>query len=85
MRMLLKEQTTLAVAVAEFIEPLHQRFSGLRIHPISLYEDEDFALEVLVPQDKDIEAVDQVCHEECIAIEDRYGVYLLVRATRAET
>ncbi len=74
----------MAEAVACFIERLHQQYPGLRISPVAPYEDEDFALEVVVPKDRDIEEVEEACHRECIDLEDRYGVYLLAQVKRAD-
>lgn len=77
----LGEQTVLAEAVAHFIERLHERFYDIRIRSIAPYEDEEFALEILVPTGINIEEVEEVSLKECIYLEDHYDVYLLVKAS----
>jgi len=82
MKTLLGEQTVLAEAVTHFIERLHERFSDIRIRSIAPYEDEEFALEILVPTGVNIEEVEEFSLKECIYLEDHYDVYLLVKVSR---
>jgi len=82
MKTLLGEQTVLAEAVTHFIERLHERFSEIRIRSIAPYEDEEFALEILVPTGVNIEEVEEFSLKECIYLEDHYDVYLLVKVSR---
>ena len=65
-----------------FIEQLHERFSEIRIRSIAPYEDEEFALEILVPTGVNIEEVEEFSLKECIYLEDHYDVYLLVKVSR---
>ena len=81
MKTLLGEQTVLAEAVTHFIERLHERFSDIRIRSIAPYEDEEFALEILVPTGVNIEEVEEFSLMECIYLEDHYDVYLLVKVS----
>lgn len=78
----LGEQTILTEAVTNFIGRLHERFSDIRIRPIAPYEDEEFALEILVPPAIELEEVEEFSLKECIYIEDHYDVYLLVKVSR---
>ncbi|MBI5193299.1 MAG: hypothetical protein HZA08_07655 [Nitrospirae bacterium] len=79
----LVEQAVLTEAVTYFIERLHEHFSGIRIRTIAPYEDEEFALEILVPTGINIDEVEEFSLRECIYLEDHYDVYLLVRVVYA--
>ena len=79
----LREQAALTEAVTHFIERLHERFSGIRIRAIAPYEDEEFALEILVPAGINIYEVEEFSLMECIYLEDHYDVYLLARVVYA--
>lgn len=84
MKSMLREQTALAEAVTEFIERFHQKFSGIRIRSITPYEDEDFALEIIVPTGMNTGEVEEFSLQECISLEDRYEVYLLTKVSLME-
>lgn len=79
----LKEQSAVAVAVAQLVDRLHRQFQGLRIQPVTRYEDEDFALEVRVPKELPAEHVEEICHKECMDMEDCYDVYILAMVKQA--
>ena len=79
MKTTLRHQTVLREAVTFYIERLHQKFSGIRVRSISPYEDEDFALEILVPAGINREEVEEFSLQECISLEDRFNVYLLTK------
>lgn len=79
----LKEQSAVAIAVAQLVERLHRQFQGLRIQPVTRYEDEDFALEVRVPKELPAEQGEEICHKECMDKEDRYDVYILAMVKQA--
>lgn len=83
MKTSLGEHTVLTEAVTHFIERLHECFSGIRIRSIAPYEDEEFALEILVPAGINIEKVEEFSLRECIYLEDHYDVYLLARVVYA--
>src|SRR3989337_1624108 len=69
---LVKNRVSLADAVAELVENLHQKYPGIRTKPSSPVEDEDFTIEVEVPQQFSLEEVESECHKECIRLEDKY-------------
>ncbi|MBI5665361.1 MAG: hypothetical protein HZC49_09825 [Nitrospirae bacterium] len=71
------DKTLLADAVAELIETLHQKYAGITTKPVPHIEDEDFALEITVPQSLSIENVETESQKICIALEDKYNVYVL--------
>ena len=68
---------TLAEAVAKFVDALHHIYPGIDIKPISSFEDEDFTFEIAVPKDLPIDEVLDVCHKECIKVEDEYDLFIL--------
>lgn len=67
----------LAEAVAKLVDSLHHRYPGIKIKPISNYEDEDFTVEVTIPKDFPIDQVEETCHKECIKTEDEYDFFIL--------
>ncbi len=67
----------LAEAVAKLVDSLHHKYPGIKIKPISSYEDEDFTLEVSVPKGVPIDQVEETCHKECVKTEDEYDLYIL--------
>lgn len=67
----------LAEAVAKLVDSLHHKYPGIKIKPISNYEDEDFTVEITISKDMSIEQVEEMCHIECIKAEDEYGLYIL--------
>jgi hypothetical protein len=36
--------------VTQFVDSLHRRYSGIKIQPISNYENEDLAFEIAIPR-----------------------------------
>lgn len=79
MKVALQEKSTLAEAVADLIEELHHKFSGIKTQSIIPYEDEDFAIEVTIPTAYNAESVEKECNEKCIELEDKYDVYILAK------
>ncbi|MBI3948896.1 MAG: hypothetical protein HY314_00335 [Acidobacteria bacterium] len=77
------QEKKLAEAVALFVERIHQRYPGVKTAPISVYEDEDFAIEVLIPPELDKGEAHDACLEECIRIEDEHDIYILPRVRHA--
>jgi len=59
----------LAEAVTKMVDSLHSIYPGIKIAPISNYEDEDFTVEILIPKylSKNIEATRK-------QILQRYGI-----------
>lgn len=70
-------EKVLAEAVAKFVDSLHHIYPGIKIRPISSYEDEDFTVELTVAKDIPINQVEETCHMECIKTEDEYDLYIL--------
>ncbi|MBI5141360.1 MAG: hypothetical protein HZA20_04105 [Nitrospirae bacterium] len=77
MKVAVSDNLQIADAVAELVEHLHIKYPGIRTKPVPSIEDEDFALEVEVPDSYELDTVEVECHLECIALEDKYGVYIL--------
>ena len=73
------DERKLAEAVALFVERIHQQYPGVKTTPISVYEDEDFAIEVLIPPELDKDVARDACLKECIRIEDEHEIYILPR------
>jgi hypothetical protein len=73
------QEKKLAEAVALFVERIHQYHPGVKTSPVSVYEDEDFAIEVLIPPELDKDEALDACLKECIRIEDQHDVYILPR------
>ena len=74
-----RDDQRLALAVARFIEDVHQRVPQARLEPMTPYEDEDFTLSVIVPNTVDEEAVLDQCLAASATIEDEMEVYILPR------
>lgn len=68
---------SLAEAVTKVVDSLHHKYSGIKIIPISNYEDEDFTLEIIIPKNLILNQVEKEAHMECIKIEDEYDLFLL--------
>ena len=66
----------LAEAVAKLVDCLHHKYPGIKVKPISNYEDEDFAVEVTIPNNFTIDQVEETCHLECIKTEDEYDMFI---------
>jgi hypothetical protein len=77
MKTLLQDRTIIADAVAEFIETIHQKYPGIKTKTLPPIEDEDFAIELAVPQAVSPGEVEAWSHAECIRLEDKYEVYIL--------
>jgi len=67
----------LAEAVTKLVDSLHHKYPGIKIKPISNYEDEDFTFEIIIPKDLPIDQVEETCHMECIKTEDEYDLFIL--------
>ena len=74
-----RDDQRLALAVARFIEDVHQRVPQARLEPMTPYEDEDFTLAVVIPPNVDEEVVLDQCLAASTAIEDEMEVYILPR------
>ena len=77
-------QETLAEAVTKFIDSLHHKYQGIKIKPISKYEDEDFTFEISIPKDLPIDQVEETCHMECIKAEDEYDLFIFPKVVYAD-
>jgi len=77
------KEKKLAEAVALFVERIHQYYPGVKTSPVSAYEDEDFAIEVLIPPGLDKDEALDACLKECIRIEDQHDVHILPRVRYA--
>ena len=71
MKTLLQDKGSLADAVAELIENLHQKYPGIKTKTVQPIEDEDFAIEVIAPLSFSLEEVETVCQKECIRLEGK--------------
>jgi hypothetical protein len=69
----------LAFAVTRFIVDIHQRIPQARVESITLYENEDFTLAVIVPTGTDEEVVLDQCLAASAAIEGEMEIYILPR------
>jgi len=69
-------EKSLAEAVTKLVDFLHHKYPGIKIKPISNYEDEDFTFEIVIPKGLPIDQVEEVCHRECIKTEDAYDLYI---------
>ena len=67
---------SLAEAVTKLVDSLHNKYSGIKIRPISNYEDEDFTLEIIIPEDLSFDQVEEEVHKECIKVEDEFDLYI---------
>ena len=70
-------EKTLAEAVSKFVDSLHHTYSGIKVKPVSNYEDEDFTFEISIPKDLSIDEVLETCHKKCIQVEDEYDLFIL--------
>ena len=70
-------ERVLAEAVTKLVDFLHHKYPGIKVKPISTYEDEDFTLEVTVPRGVPLDQVEETCHRECLKAEDEYDLYIL--------
>ena len=70
-------EKTLAEAGTKFVDSLHHIYSGIKVKPVSNYEDEDFTFEISIPKDLSIDEVLETCHKECIKVEDEYDLFIL--------
>jgi len=67
----------LAQAVTKVTDSIHRMYQNIQIKPGNSYEDEDFAIEIRIP---DILCVDEVldkCHMECIKAEEEFDICIL--------
>ncbi|MCK4486042.1 MAG: hypothetical protein KAU38_04675 [Desulfobacterales bacterium] len=77
-------EKSLAEAVTKLVDSLHHKYPGIKIKPISNYEDEDFAFEIIIPKDLPIDQVEGACHMECIKTEDEYDLFILPKVVYEE-
>jgi hypothetical protein len=73
----------LAEAVALFVEAMHQAFPAIVTRPIPPYDDEDFTLEVRIPAGMDRDVVLNVCLQQALELEQRFGFVILPRVKAA--
>ena len=74
-----QQEKRLAEAVALFIEAIHQAFPAVATRPISPYDDEDFTLEVRIPEGMDRDEVMNACMQQSLEIEEQFGFVILPR------
>jgi hypothetical protein len=79
-----KHERSLAEAVAILVEEIHRSFPTVSTRPIPPYEDEDFALEVRIPDDMDRNEVMNVCIQHAVDIESKFGFTILTRVKKEE-
>ena len=77
-----KKARSLAEAMAIMVEKIHRSFPGVSTHPIPPYEDEDFTLEVKIPESMDRDEVMNACIQHAMDIEDTFGFTILTRVKR---
>ena len=70
-------EKSLAEAVTKLVDSLHHKYPRIMIKPIFNYEDEDSTFEIAIPKDLPIDQVEEMCHTECIKIEDEYDLFIL--------
>jgi len=75
-------QKSLAEAVTKVVDSLHNKYAGIKINSISNYEDEDFTLEIIIPEEFSSDQVEEVAHTECIKVEDEYNLYIFPKIIR---
>jgi hypothetical protein len=80
-----KREKSLAEAVAILVENIHRSFPAVSTHPIPTYEDEDFALEVKIPEGMDRDMVMNGCIQHAMRIEDAFGFIILTRVRTARS
>jgi len=72
---------TIAIAVAELVEKLHQLFPGAVVKPSEPYEDEDICLIVYSPWDgEELQRIRNQIYELEFEIYDKYEVEAIVKA-----
>jgi len=72
---------TIAIAVAELVEKLHQLFPGAVVKPSEPYEDEDICLIVYGPWDgEELQRIRNQIYELEFEIYDKYEVEAIVKA-----
>jgi hypothetical protein len=79
-----KRERSLAEAVAILVEAIHRSFPSVSTRPIPPYEDEDFTLEVRIPGSMDRNEVMNVCIQQAVDIENKFGVTILTRVKKEE-
>ena len=77
--MRLEEAEFIVKNISNSWDALHHIYPGIKIAPISNYEDEDFTVEIVIPKSFSIDQVEERCHQECIKIEDEYDLFILPR------
>ena len=74
---------SLAEAVTKVVDSLHNKYSGIKIRPISNYEDEDFTLEITIPKNLSFDQVEEEVHKECMKVEDEFDLYIFPKVVRS--
>ena len=80
----LTNNKSLAEAVTKMVNSLHSIYPGIKVAPISNYEDEDFTIEIVIPRHLSIDQVEETCHKKCIKIEDEYDLFILPKVIYEE-
>ena len=73
----------LAEAVALFVEAIHQAFPAVVTRPIPPYDDEDFTLEVRILAGMERDVVLNICLQQALELEQRFGFVILPRVKAA--
>ena len=72
---------TIAIAIAELVEKLHQLLPGVVVKPSEPYEDEDICLAVYGPWDgEELQRIRNQIYELEFEIYDKYEVEVIVKA-----
>ncbi len=74
----------LAEAIAKIVDALHHCYRDIKIKSIPSYEDEDFTLEVRIPENLSEDEVLNRCHMECIRAEDEFDVFILPKVVYSQ-
>jgi hypothetical protein len=68
--------TSLVKVVTQFVDTLHRHYSGIKIQPVSKYENEDLTFEIAIPSRLSLEQVLETCHKECLKAEDEHDLFI---------
>jgi hypothetical protein len=78
-----QKEKNLAKTVAILVEEIHRSFPNVSTRPIPPYEDEDFTLEVNIPEQLERETVMNECIRHALRVEDQFGFSILTRVKKA--
>ncbi len=67
----------LAQAVTKVTDAIHRMYQNIQVKPGFSYEDEDFAIEISIPDMLCVDEVLDKCHMECIKAEEEFDIYIL--------